>query len=270
MTEKTLNNIDNLKNQLEEEKLKKELNIIRLENIRIENELEPISRKAYKAYCDLQADINQVVKTHKVSFSNTNYKHATLAEILDDISDVLKKHSLLIKEIQEPIIVDNKPAFLKYKVELYYFDYKVNECEDIINYTNKLDNLTSAKDMAAIITYKRRYLIKSLLNIAEKDDDNEGQNNKSKMTVNKMIYQEIIAKIDNAKSKDDLIIADNHLTENERLEISKQKELKTSELFSNKVNSMTEKELKDTLLRVKEQYQINIIKNRLIEIENQK
>ena len=29
MTEKTLNNIDNLKNQLEEEKLKKELNIIR-------------------------------------------------------------------------------------------------------------------------------------------------------------------------------------------------------------------------------------------------
>ena len=129
--------------------------------------------------------------------------------------------------------------------------------------------------MAAIITYKRRYLIKSLLNIAEKDDDTvdskkDNKEGNSKIYVNQMTYQEIITKIDNAKSRDDLIIPDDHLTENERLEISKQKELKASELFSNKVNSMTEKELKDELLKAKKQYQINIIKNRLIEIENQK
>jgi hypothetical protein len=287
MTEKTLNNIDNLKNQLEEEKLKKELNIIRLENIRIENEIEPISVKAHKAYCYLQQEIEQSTKTKQVYFASqdkkfiTDYKHTTLDKILDEISDVLKKYQLFIKETQHPVVIDNKPIFLRYKVELYYLDYKINECEDIIDYItihdrfNKVDSMAGAKDMAAIITYKRRYLIKSLLNIAEKDDDTvdskkDNKEGNSKIYVNQMTYQEIITKIDNAKSRDDLIIPDDHLTENERLEISKQKQLKASELFSNQVKSMTEKELKNELLKAKKQYKINIIKNRLIEIENQK
>lgn len=148
--------------------------------------MEKKTPNIYSALAKAQAEFPKIDLDAKVSFGNTNFKYATIANILDAVVPVLTKHG-----ITHFNVIDDG----KIKTTLYHGDSDTQ-----ISTESPLESGGKMQDYGARITYLRRYLLVSLLGVsAEEDKDHQGVSNDAKKTAEVAVMERAKAAIRESK-----------------------------------------------------------------------
>lgn len=231
--------------------IKQSLEIVKIKSeiakVELEMEKEKFIIEGSNSYEKLKQEIDNVIKNKKYSANNSLRKYADLSNVLDNIQEVLKDLNLglAIYESQDESFYQqnekqNIIIQIKLKCELKYKTAVINSVNATM-FVDNPDNQVKAQLQAGIITYKRRYLIKTLLGIAETEDDTDGGRPNSKLSVNMPTKNEILQQIENAQNSQSLltITISNNLSQEDKKEIEDKKNLKKAELIQKKAKSMT-------------------------------
>ena len=236
-----------IEQQLQDIKQSLEISKTQLEITKIELEIEKekFATQGADAYEKLKQEIDNVIKNKKYNTNNSLRKYADLSNVLDNIQEVLKDLDLglaIYESQDEALHQQNEARYIiqtKLKCELKYKTAVINSVNALIFFENP-DNQVKAQLQAGVITYKRRYLIKTLLGIAEKEDDADGARPNSKLSINMPTKNEILQQIENAENSQSLltIAISNNLSQEDKKEIEGRKNLKKAELIQKKARSM--------------------------------
>lgn len=132
------------------------------------------AKKAYyKAMTAFKADPPKIVKDKQVAFSSTKYKHATLANVCEQIGASLSKHGL--SHSWETVQDDKGRVGVVTKIthELTHSEQTVIWAPaDDSGHKNKIQQIGST------ITYLQRYGLLAMTGLATEDQDDDGQTSK--------------------------------------------------------------------------------------------
>jgi len=127
------------------------------------------ARKAYHvAMAAFKADPPTIVKSREVSFGNTKYKHADLAEISTLISEALSKHGLSaawrIEQGEKAVTVTCEITHI----------LGHSESTPMTAPPDTSGSKNSIQSIASTVTYLQRYTLLSITGLAASDTDDDG------------------------------------------------------------------------------------------------
>lgn len=128
------------------------------------------ARKAFvQAMAHFKANPPEIVKTKQVSFGNTNYKHATLADVcaaaIQGLAQVGISHSWQVKQDGESITVTCVLTHLQGH----------SESVSMTSLPDKSGQKNSIQAIASATSYLQRYTLMSATGLAAKDQDDDGR-----------------------------------------------------------------------------------------------
>jgi hypothetical protein len=128
------------------------------------------ARKAFvQAMAQFKANPPEIVKTKQVSFGNTNYKHATLADVcaaaIQGLAQVGISHSWQVKQDGESITVTCVLTHLQGH----------SESVSMTSLPDKSGQKNSIQALASATSYLQRYTLMSATGLAAKDQDDDGR-----------------------------------------------------------------------------------------------
>lgn len=122
-----------------------------------------------KAVALFKTENTVIYKDSTVSYGNTNYKHATLSNVVNKVTSLLAKHGLnhswATKQDKDVIFV---------KCKLTHTDGH-SETVSLSAPPDKSGSKNSVQSIASTVTYLQRYTLMMILGLASGDPDNDGQ-----------------------------------------------------------------------------------------------
>lgn len=130
------------------------------------------AKKAYhRSIAEFKTESIDIIKNKKVSFGNTNYKHATLDHILDITTPILAKYGLSHNWSVNQTTDGNITVTCVLTHSAGY--------SESVNMTSTPDtsgSKNSIQQVGSTITYLQRYTFLSITGLAARDEDDDGQN----------------------------------------------------------------------------------------------
>lgn len=116
--------------------------------------------KVFAALVAMQPEIDEAIKTSKNPFLNNNY--ANLNDVNEVLKEPLKKNNLAVLQ---PLITKDGDLYVRTMIIHNSGEFIASEMKV------PLKNYENAQSVGSGITYTRRYALKAIFNIGDKDDD---------------------------------------------------------------------------------------------------
>jgi hypothetical protein len=127
------------------------------------------ARKAFvKAMAAFKANPPKIVKDQHVSFNTTNYKHASLGNVMEKINAALSGHGLTVNWFNSQ---DGQNITVTCRITHAMGHYEETSMTAPPDNSGKKNNI---QQIASTITYLERYTALSLCGLATYDDDGQG------------------------------------------------------------------------------------------------
>lgn len=118
------------------------------------------SIKIFAALVAMQPEIDEAIKSSKNPFLNNNY--ANLNDVNEVLKEPLKKSNLAVLQ---PLITKDGDLYVRTMIIHNSGEFIASEMKV------PLKNYENAQNVGSGITYTRRYALKAIFNIGDKDDD---------------------------------------------------------------------------------------------------
>ena len=129
--------------------------------------------KVFAALVAMQPEIDEAIKSSKNPFLNNNY--ANLNDVNEVLKEPLKKNNLAVLQ---PLITKDADLYVRTMIIHNSGEFIASEMKV------PLKNYENAQSVGSGITYTRRYALKAIFNIGDKDDDG---NEASKVPIDQRI-----------------------------------------------------------------------------------
>lgn len=116
--------------------------------------------KVFAALVAMQPEIDEAIKSSKNPFLNNNY--ANLNDVNEVLKEPLKKNNLAVLQ---PLITKDGDLYVRTMIIHNSGEFIASEMKV------PLKNYENAQSVGSGITYTRRYALKAIFNIGDKDDD---------------------------------------------------------------------------------------------------
>lgn len=116
--------------------------------------------KIFAALVAMQPEIDEAIKSSKNPFLNNNY--ANLNDVNEVLKEPLKKNNLAVLQ---PLITKDGDLYVRTMIIHNSGEFIASEMKV------PLKNYENAQSVGSGITYTRRYALKAIFNIGDKDDD---------------------------------------------------------------------------------------------------
>lgn len=116
--------------------------------------------KVFAALVAMQPEIDEAIKSSKNPFLNNNY--ANLNDVNEVLKEPLKKSNLAVLQ---PLITKDGDLYVRTMIIHNSGEFIASEMKV------PLKNYENAQSVGSGITYTRRYALKAIFNIGDKDDD---------------------------------------------------------------------------------------------------